>query len=306
MDDAHARRRAEQLEAALAGGELEPPWAKYPWMIHGSIGWRMGSGESYQMLWGDFVSTRLTSMAITLAYLQRHPPAPRTWCGTLVWLLERIERGDDGEEEDDDDGDDDGEESPAHAALRAQIEAAGLVGDDVAYPVFLRNVLDHGGLTAPWTWRVASESPAMAWRYATREVGWWARWLATECPDRAAWLDAQPAPPASWAAVVDAVRAGTSDASWATLDGGAERLIPATVAHAALPPPWLGGHPPRAGIEWDEGADDRDRWAWWVFDTFEDLASWRAYLARWPPPPAWQVALSEILFSYLVEGAAPT
>jgi hypothetical protein len=36
-----------------------------------------------------------------------------------------------------------------------------------------------------------------------------------------------------------------------------------------------------------------------VFDTFEDLASWRAYLARWPAPPAWRAALEEQAFPYL-------
>lgn len=296
MDDAQSRRRAARLEAALASGELEPPWSKYPWIIRGSIGWRMGIGESYQILWGDFVRQNLTDKAATIAYLQRHPPAPRTWRDTLVRWLARF---DDGATDDDDDDDDDDNESPAHAALLAQIEAAGLVGDDVAYPVFLRNALREGGMTVPWTWP-GSDDPAAAWRYSTREVGWWARWLATECADRAAWLAAQPAPPAPWATVVAAVRAGTADVSWATLDGGAARLIPATVAHAALPPPWLGGHPPSDEIEWHENADDRDRWAWWVHDTFEDATSWRAYLERWPPPPAWQAALAENLFSYLM------
>ena len=27
--------------------ELEPPWAAYPWIRYGSIGWRMGCGEDY-------------------------------------------------------------------------------------------------------------------------------------------------------------------------------------------------------------------------------------------------------------------
>jgi hypothetical protein len=80
-----------------------------------------------------------------------------------------------------------------------------------------------------------------------------------------------------------------------TLTGGAEHLIPLMVAHGALPPPWLGGHPPRDVIRYDDdAADDIDRWAWWLFATFDDRASWRSYLARWPPPPPWQAAVARV------------
>lgn len=175
---------------------------------------------------------------------------------------------------------------------RAQIDPLGLVGDDVAYPVYVRNAQRDGGMTAPWRWRGA-ESPAKGWRYLTREIGWWARWLATECADRTAWLDAQPAPPEAWSPVVAAVRGRRADPAWTSLTGGAERLIPLTVVHGALPPPWLGGHPPRDAIVHDDSqADDVDRWAWWLFATFDDPASWCSYLARWPPPPAWQTAVA--------------
>src|SRR5262249_50846764 len=154
----------------------------------------------------------------------------------------------------------------------------------VAYPVFLRNARRAGGMTAPWTWSVA-ESPAKGWRYLTREIGWWARWLATECASRTAWFDAQPAAPEAWSPVVGAVPAHPAGPAGAGRAGGAERLIPLRVAPGALPPPWLGGHPPRdASVHDDDRADDIDRWAWWLFATLDDPASWRAYLARWPPP----------------------
>jgi hypothetical protein len=258
--------------------ELEPPWAAYPWIQHGSIGWRMGNGEDYLMRWFPYVEAHILDFSSALAYLQRHPRAPRTWASFLVSWLGPLAK------------------ARPRGALEldhAQVGALGLVGDDVAYPVFLRNARREGGITAPWTWRVAAESPAKGWRYLTREIGWWARWFATECADRTAWLDAQPAPPDAWAPVVTALRARHADAAWVTRTGGAERLIAMTVAHGALPPPWLGGHPPRAAIVYDESkADDIDRWAWWLFAMFDDPASWRGYLARWPPPAAWQTAVA--------------
>jgi hypothetical protein len=257
--------------------ELEPPWAAYPWIQQGSIGWRMGCGEDHLLLWFPYVRTHVLDFAAALAYLQRHPRAPRPWSSFLISWLQPLARAN--------------PRGPLELD-RAQVDALGLVGDDVAYPVFLRNAQREGGVSAPWTWRVAARSPADAWRYLTREIGWWARWLATECADRAAWLDAQPSPPDVWSSVVAAVRAHHVDPAWATRTTGAEQLISLTVAHGALPPPWLGGHPPRAEIVYeDDQADDVDRWAWWVFATFDDPASWRGYLRRWPPPAAWQAAM---------------
>lgn len=70
--------------------------------------------------------------------------------------------------------------------------------------------------------------------------------------------------------------------------------------HGTLPPPWLGNHPPIIEISWDDTADDRDRWAWWVLDTFDDAATWRGYLERWPPPVEWRDALDASLFPELI------
>lgn len=267
--------------------ELEPPWAKYPEIIHGSIGWRMGGGEHYAMRWGDFVRSRLSDEAAFVGYLKRHPAAPRTWRDALVsWFAK-------------DDEDDDYETvSPRRIALRARVADEGLIGDDVAYPVFVRNAVRAGGVAAPWT--VHDAEPRNAFRYGARELGWWARWLVEDCRDRAAWWGAQPSPPAGWATIAAAVRAGIVEPPWRSLDGGAERLIPLLAVHGTLPPPWLGSHPPIVGIDWNDDPDDRDRWAWWAFETFEDAASWHRYLDRWPPPPPWRDALDTQLFPELV------
>ena len=36
------------------GYEILPPWYAYPDLSMGSIGWRMGSGESYSMIFSDY------------------------------------------------------------------------------------------------------------------------------------------------------------------------------------------------------------------------------------------------------------
>jgi hypothetical protein len=151
-----------------------------------------------------------------------------------------------------------------------------------------------GGMTAPWVRRRGPTDPETALRHDARELGWWGRWLATECPDREAWLEEQPEAPAAWATIVEAARTGTAPAVWSTLAEGSTAFACVLAASGRLPPPWRRGHPPKPQISWDEeAADDRDRWAWWVSDTFEDRASWERYLAPWPPPEEWARAIAD-------------
>lgn len=244
--------------------ELEPPWARFPWIQLGSIGWRMGSGEGYLMEWGDLT---FPSVDAAIEYLHRHPPAPRSWKSWVSGWLAGIA----GEELDDDSD----EESP----WDARVEEEGLIGEDAAYPVFVRNALAAGGLVVPW----ASEraTPFKALRYSAREFGWWARWLTTECADRAAYLDAQPAAGSEWTNVARSARTGVPAQT-----GGVEGMVCILAATGTLPPPWVAGHEPRGPIEYDDSADARDHWLWWVTDTFEDAGSWQRYLAQWPAEPA--------------------
>jgi hypothetical protein len=267
--------------------EIEPPWSAYPMLEHGSLGWRMGCGEDHMHEWFTYVWAHIRDLQSALAYLQRHPRAPRTWSLFLMSWLQPLAKAN---------------PRGALALDRAQVAALGLVDDAVAYRTHIRNIERAGGMKAPWTWRVFADSPAGIWRHLTREIGWWARWLANDCADRDAWLDAQPAPPAAWSPVVAAVRARRADASWSSVTGGAERLIPLTVAFGALPPPWLGGRLPRNTFEYDDTkADDVERWMWWLFATFDDAASWRSYLARWPPP-RWQAVLARHPYNELDRG----
>jgi hypothetical protein len=288
----------------MTEAELEPPWARCPEIPQGSIGWRMGGGEDYLYRWFAFVREHWIDQASAMAYLRRHPPAPYRWRRFLMRQLDDIDLRAHPER------------SPmpklAHEAADvirlASLKAQGLLAEDAAYPVFVRNQLVGGELAPAWNSFGASESPENGMRYRTRELGWWARWLGTACADRQAYLDRHPAP-ASWASSIAQIRAGTSTA-WQTLEGGSASLIPAMVLHGLLPPPWTGGHPPlRRDVSWETddqpapaaaylpivldkpGTDDRDRWIWWVLTTFDDQGSWRAYLERWPPPEAWREPL---------------
>jgi len=265
--------------------ELEPPWAIYPSIAYGSIGWRMGTGEEYWRAWRAYAASRLADFPSALAYLQRHPRAPRTWCFFLAsWLAPLASANPRGK----------------LVFERATVDELGLLGDDVAYETFVRNAHRQGGVTAPWTWPRPAASPAEAWRYLTRELGWWARWLGAGCADRAAWLDAQPAAPAPWAALASALGGRLDEPLWAEVHGGAAQLIRWIVAHGALPPPWIGGHAPRTQVTFgDDVADDVDRWTWWVLETFDDAATWRRYLDRWPPPSSWDLALARPPFGAL-------
>ncbi|MBA2542996.1 MAG: hypothetical protein H0V17_25370, partial [Deltaproteobacteria bacterium] len=115
--------------------------------------------------------------------------------------------------------------------------------------------------------------------------------LNTECADREAWLDEQPEAPEAWAEVVAVIRGGVAPSLWTTLDAGSTAFACVLAATGTLPPPWVGGHPPKPEIDYDEEtADDRDRWAWWAGYTFEDRASWERYIAPWLPPADWEHA----------------
>lgn len=279
------RRIEERLNHRLAiSKELEPPWARFPWIERSSTGWRMGSGGDWLELFGHFVTTRCETVPSLVAYLRRHPPAPRTWQPALVHLLATVTGVD--------------EEDPAqHTQLAALVAAEGLTADDAAYPVFVRSELRDGSLPAVWTrWDF---DPVEALRYGGRELSFWARWLATECASRRAWLAAQPPAPEAWQLVAEAARTADAGAPWSDPAVGAGPLVVALAARGTLPPPWTAGLTAIDEVDWELTADARHAWAWWVSSTFDDAASFTAYLQPTPPPPVWDAALRQALFPWL-------
>jgi hypothetical protein len=278
--------RAQLVEQHLqehlaASGEPEPAWARCPWLECGSIGWRMGYGEGWLELVGHYLCTRLHGPAEMLAYLHRHPPAPRTWHDAVVGMLALAEGSD-------------GDDPDVAARLGAQVLAEGLTADDAAYPVYVRNELVGGALPAPWT---SDRLPQL--RHGARTLGFWARWVAQAGRDRAAYLAGQPPAPRRWRHVSEAVRTGDPGRPWARLRDRVG-LVVALAATGTIPPPWSAGHPALARVSYDDGADARHAWAWWLHSVFDDRASLAAYLAALPPPPDWDRALREEIIPWLL------
>ena len=61
-----------------AGKQMEPPWIAFPTIPGGSIGWRMGGGESYIMTWDKWYR-RITKEE--QAKYQTDFPEPPMWEG---------------------------------------------------------------------------------------------------------------------------------------------------------------------------------------------------------------------------------
>ena len=83
-------RRTTQLNKTVAEeltpqGDLLPPWLKYPEIQAGSIGWRMGYGETYMMAW-DIWADQLNKDQL-VEYFKKHLPLPLDW---LTWVSNRF------------------------------------------------------------------------------------------------------------------------------------------------------------------------------------------------------------------------
>lgn len=65
---------------------VPPPWVKFPNTHPYSIGWRMGDGESYMMVWHDWWDGRSMDEERAVAYFRKWPPPPR-W---LAWMIDKI------------------------------------------------------------------------------------------------------------------------------------------------------------------------------------------------------------------------
>jgi hypothetical protein len=62
-------------------GDLLPPWQKYPQIPHGSLGWKMGPGESYGIAWRKWAEGMEKDQLAQ--YFRRHAPIPVEW---LSWV----------------------------------------------------------------------------------------------------------------------------------------------------------------------------------------------------------------------------
>jgi hypothetical protein len=83
----------DQLNKTIAeeltpDGDLLPPWKKYPIIPRGSIGWRMGGGESYMWAWDEWAG-RMSKPQL-VEYFRKYLPIPIEW---VDWVSNRF--GDD-------------------------------------------------------------------------------------------------------------------------------------------------------------------------------------------------------------------
>jgi hypothetical protein len=89
--------RLERLEKELLEqGRTSPlpPWLKYPSIPRYSIGWRMGGGESYLMVWWRWGENR--SQEEKIAYFREFAPIQLDW---VDWVGMQFEEDDDEKDE---------------------------------------------------------------------------------------------------------------------------------------------------------------------------------------------------------------
>lgn len=87
------RSEIERLEVE-AQGEMRPPWAMFPHLNPYSIGFRMGSGESYAAAFWDWwraVSPRMSEKD-RLAYVRRWPGRAQ-WGGVMIAMIWNVDQG---------------------------------------------------------------------------------------------------------------------------------------------------------------------------------------------------------------------
>lgn len=270
---------AENLDAH---GDLAPPWARFPEISAGSLGWRMGPGEGWKWAWWDWVQKLPDDRETRLAYLRRHPPAPRPWASSAMAVVDPTYREDDESTE---------SGNARWTALEATLEREGMVGDDVAFAAWLaRNPKPE----APWT---SGSSLAVEIRYGSRELTFLARWAAgCREDDLMSWLADVGTPPWDWENFAAALRRGTRPDTLP--DDPRECVGILLAAHdASPPPPWLGGEDPSAiEQQFEDHTTYAGAWSEWVMDVFDDAPTFAAYLAKSPPaPPPWQRALHDNL-----------
>lgn len=244
----------EQLDAH---GDIAPPWAKFPDYERYTIGWRMGSGES----WLCFVSVFLDRMGdqpgVREAYLRRHPPAPYTWANWVQSVL--------GERDEDDDDDDDDTDA------LVDLEARGLIAVDAAFRCWCGQ---NPGPNWPWQWSAKLLDAA---RYRTRELSFWSRQLTLAAPPN---LPTEL--PRGWDPVLDVLRGAKPEVD---LAHGLVSL--ATFLARGWPPaPWA------CGLELSSFEDSfeldmgyADAFSLWLGSAFDDRPTLTRYLATQAEPP---------------------
>lgn len=238
-------------------GELAPPWARFPEYERGTIGWRMGPGETWWGLWRVFLE-RFEDSDQLVSYLHRHPKAPHSW-GDVIHhhLFPEEEWGLDSE-------------------VVARLKELQLVDSDVAYRTW-RNNLEQ--LWWPWE---RMETPEKAARYLTRDTWFWSR-RASELRDSGE-LDL-PDPGEPWTEWVQAARTGEVP----DLEGRSGLTnLSLMLAAGRVIPPWVSGLGPPGDLNVEMTMDDSEAFYLWLLSAFDDLPHLDRYLQEWEAPANWR------------------
>lgn len=275
MSDYYEKHLAENLDAR---GDLAPPWEEFPDYERHTIGWRMGSGESWLGFMGEFLDKHLpTDFETRLAYLQRHAKAPYTWSD---WVFDILYPD---VVDEDDENDDDGErERKRNEERRAELIKMGLVASDIAY----------------FTWRAKQDSIVWPWqdcetaeeaaRYRTRDLWFWSRHLAELREQNI--IPAFNAPDA-WQEIAEIVRTGQTKPVVAS-----EGLLSLVRCFAAgtLIAPWQAGLSPSDFADtFDMNMGYVDAFRLWGMSALDDRPHMDRYARSTSMPDVWQAWIDE-------------
>jgi hypothetical protein len=266
--EAGKARLPEHLDS---NGDLAPPWVEFPEYERHTLGWRMGGGESWMIMWGIFLEKLGTDPAVRLAYLQRHAPAPFTWADTVHAVLNPS--GDD---------EDENEEDDVTRGSRAQdLERRGLIASDIAYSTWCRRYPDY----VPWR---HAKTPFDAARHGTRDFWFWSR-RVQELRERGEWR--APELPAAWEACAAALREGAAGA--VDVDQGLRTLAKMLCAGRVVPPWELELEPEQFADSFDDDMGYVDAYRLWGMSAFDDEPQRERFVPAQSVPAAWRAWMVE-------------
>lgn len=275
MSDYYEKHLAEHLDPQ---GDLAPPWEAYPDYERYTIGWRMGSGESWLGFMNEFLDKHLpTDFDTRLAYLKRHAKAPYSWSD---WVFDILHP--DVVDEDDED-DDDGEKARQRTEQRrVELADMGLIASDVAYFTW-RAKQD----SVHWPWDDC-ETPEEAARYRTRDLWFWSRQVAElREHNKIPAFDA----PEPWSEIAEIVRTGKTNPVVAK--EGLQSLVRCFAAGTVIAPWQAGLLPADFADTFDMDMGYVDAFRLWGMSVFDDRPHIDRYTQSTAMPETWQEWIDE-------------